>query len=123
ALQIASTRCASSRVAARRLPSGADMARGLLARDAPERGADRHADPGEIALAEDVAGHDLARGPDVLGEPAVLHAHAGLVVDADAEVGEGDAGAQRPRVVRRRVDAARPMGLRRRDSLRAAIVE
>jgi hypothetical protein len=50
---------------------GVDTTRGLLARDPAERGADRHPDTGEIALAEHVASHDLPRGKNVRRRLAV----------------------------------------------------
>ena len=60
-----------------------------------EDAADGHADAGGIALAEHVAGHDLAGGEHVGRGLAVLHQHAGLLVHAGAEIGEGDAGPHR----------------------------
>src|SRR5260221_12573194 len=104
-----STRCASSTSSWRRGLT-ADMASRLRAGDAPESSPDRHADAREIALAEHVPGHDLARGEDVLGRLAVPHQHARLVVDRHAEVGEGDARAQGIGIAWRRLDGARPMG-------------
>ena len=80
-------------------------ARGLLAGDAAEHRADGHAEAGEVAFAEDIAGHDLSGREQVAGGLAVVHQHLRLVVHADAEIGEGDAGAQRVAVERRLVDA------------------
>jgi hypothetical protein len=54
--------------------------------------------PGDVALAEDVARHDLARGEDVVRGLAVGHQHARALVHCDAEVGERDAGPKRPGV-------------------------
>src|SRR6476469_810231 len=98
---------------ARRGASRDGMAGGLLSGDAPVRGADGHADAREIPLAEDVAGHDLARGEYVARGPAGGHQHARAIVDRHAEVGEGDARPQRITVEGRRVDGARPVRLRR----------
>src|SRR2546428_4005963 len=80
-----------------------DMACGLLAGDAPEGRADGHADSGDVALAQHVAGHDLACGEDVLRGPTVVQNHLRALVDRDAEVGERDARPQRIGEVRRRV--------------------
>ena len=41
------------------------MGCGLPACDASEDGADGHAEAGQIALAQDRAGHDLARRPEI----------------------------------------------------------
>src|SRR3546814_5468933 len=71
------------------------MARGLLSGDAAEHAADGHADAGQIALAQHVAGHDLAGSEHVGRGAAVCHQHPGMLVHLDAEVGEGDAGLQR----------------------------
>src|SRR5215218_900221 len=87
----------------------ADMSRRLPTCDTPEDTADRHADTGRVALADHVAGHDLSRREHVLGGGAVLHDHARLPVHAGAKIGEGDAGANRIAVERRRIDAPGPV--------------
>ena len=46
-----------------------------------------------------------------------------MFVDADAEIGERDAGPDRVAEIRRRVDPLRPVGLRRHEAFRRAIVE
>src|SRR5258706_882376 len=92
---------------------GVDMARCLLSGDASESGADRHADTGEIALAEDVAGHDFAGGENVVRRLVVVHDDLGALVDSDAEVGEGNARPQRIGEKRWRVEGSRPVGLGR----------
>src|SRR5690242_18289150 len=120
---MASTRWASATNSSRRVALPSYMPRSLLARDAPEGRADRHADAREIALAQHVARHDLARGEDVGRWPAVVHAHARLLVHAHAEIGEGDSRPQRPGEIRRRVDRAGPVRLRRIDVRGRAIVE
>src|SRR5574338_322891 len=66
---------------------GPDVGAGLPPRDAAEHGADRHAEAGQVALAENVLGHDLARGPEIRRRAAVLHEHARALVDAHPEVG------------------------------------
>src|SRR5438270_3451619 len=103
---MARTRCASSTRASSRVPAPApgaatgltaDMPRGLLARDAPEGRADRHADAREVALAQHVARHDLAGGEEVFRRGAVRELHARRTVHRDAEVGERNSGTKRPR--------------------------
>src|SRR6266481_1841313 len=96
---------------------------GLPARDPAEYGSDGHAEAGQVALAEDVAGHDLAGRPQVLDRAAVLHQHAGALVDADAQVGERDAGAQRVPEKGRGVDGAGPVRLGRGEPRGGAVVE
>ena len=59
--------------------STAGMQRRLPARDAAEHRADRHPDPRQIPLAKDVAGHDLAGGPDVPGGTASSHEDLSLI--------------------------------------------
>src|SRR5205823_2621693 len=88
---------------------GGGMARGLLSRDAAERGAERHAASSNIALAKDVAGHDLAGGEDVSRRGIVLPDHLRTFVHRNAEVGEGDARPQRICKERRRIERPRPM--------------
>src|SRR6202165_77387 len=105
------------------IASSDDMARGLLARDAPERGADGHADSSDVTLAQHVAGHDLACSKNIMGRAIVLQDHLCLLVDRNAEVGERDAGSQWVCKKRRRIDGPRPMRLGRRQSLRRAIGE
>src|SRR6202045_2384291 len=96
---------------------------GLPARDPAEQGSDGYAEVGQVALAEDVAGHDLAGGPQVLDRAAVLHQHPGALVDADAQVGEGDAGAQRVAQEGRGVDGPGPVRLGRGEAGGGAAVE
>src|SRR5215813_1547118 len=58
-------------------------------------GTDRHAEPGEVARCQDVAGHDLAGGVDVVEHRTVLPGYPRVGTDRDAHVGEGDSRAQR----------------------------
>src|SRR6266516_7935182 len=66
--------------------------RRLASRDPSEHAADGHADPGGVALAQHIAGHDLTGGGHVGGGLAVLHQHACLLVHAGASLGECDSG-------------------------------
>src|SRR5256885_11853319 len=100
---------------------GGGMARGLLSRDAAERGADRHANSRDIALAEDVAGHDLAGGEDVSRRGIALPEHLRPLVHRNAAAGEGVIRSQRIRNERCWIDRRRPMALGRRQSRCAAI--
>src|SRR5205807_9459332 len=92
---------------------GGGMARGLLSRDAAERGADRHADSRDVALAQHVARHDLAGGEDVGRRAIVLPEHLRPLVHCDAEAGEGDTRPQRIRKEWRCTERPRPMTLGR----------
>src|SRR6202521_1526810 len=114
---------APSSTSATGMDLGGDMARGLLSLDAAERGADRHADSRDVALAQHVARHDLAGGEDVSRRAIVLPDHLRPLVYRDAEVGEGDTRPQRIRKERRRIERPRPMALGRRQSRCGAIVE
>src|SRR5208283_884408 len=102
---------------------GADMTRGLPARNVPERGADCHADAGDVSVAQYVAGHDFAGGKDVGRRPVVAQDNLRTFVDGHTQIGKRDAGAQRVSEKRWRIDGPRPMRLRRHKSLRRAIVE
>src|SRR5687767_423666 len=93
------------------------MPRGLLASDPAENRPYRHADPGDIALAQNVPRHDLPGGANVLREPAVLHDHARTLVRLESQVGEGYAGAEGIPQKRRRVEPLGPVTLLRREAL------
>src|SRR5580700_5223052 len=101
---------------------GDDMARGLLARDMPERRADRHANAGDVALAQHVAGHDFAGGKDVCRRMVVAQDYLSAFVHGHAKISKRDAGTQWIGKKRRRIDGARPMRLGRQESFRRAIV-
>src|SRR5207302_3234023 len=101
---------------------GSGMARGLLSRDAAERGADRHADSRDVALAEDVACHDLASGEDVSRRAIILPEHLRPLVHRNAEVSEGDTRPQRIRKEWRCIERPGPMALGRRQSRWGSIV-
>src|SRR6202158_6259587 len=103
--------------------SATRMGGGLPARDPAEHGSDGHAEAGQVALAEDVAGHDLAGRPQVLHRAAVLHQHPRALVDADAQAGEGDAGAQRVAQEGRGGEGPGPVRLGRGEPRGGAIVE
>src|SRR5512141_2191085 len=90
------------------------MGRRLLAGDAPEYGADGHAEAGKIALAQNVAGHDFPGCKHVLRQRTAFHPNIRALVHLDAEVGERDARPQRIAVIRRRIDRPGPVRLLRR---------
>src|ERR1700754_3030014 len=73
ALQMVSCRCASV-VNSGESRSAESMGGCFLSGDPPEDGADRESEPGQVALGQDVSGHQLARGEQV---------RAGLAVVAD----------------------------------------
>lgn len=50
-----------------------------------EDAADGHSDSGGIAASQHIASHDLAGGPDVLGNPSGSQLHAPLLVHLDAD--------------------------------------
>src|SRR4051812_18831843 len=60
---------------------------GLSSGHAAKHAADGHSDSRRIALAQHVAGHDLAGGEHVGRLLAVLHQHPRLPVHAGAEIG------------------------------------
>src|SRR3974390_3490330 len=91
------------------IASVARILRRFPAGDAAEDRPDGHAETREVPLAEDVAGHDLAAGEQIAARPPVLHQDARLAVHLDAEIGEGNAGPQRPSAIRRLVEALRPV--------------
>src|SRR5262245_60320042 len=99
------------------------MLRRSLSRDSAEHRNDGHAEPGQIPLAEYVPRHHLAGGEEIRAGTSVVHDRARVDVHANAEIRERDTGTKRICEVRRRVERARPMRLRRRDAFRAAVVE
>src|SRR6185437_3280006 len=103
------------------IASVARILRRLPARDTAEDRPDGHAETRQIALAQDVARHDLAAGEQIAARPAVLHQDARLLVHLHAEIGEGDAGPERPGVKGRLVEPLRPVRLLRLEAARAAI--
>src|SRR5271155_4539697 len=90
-----------------------DNACGLPPRNVSEGGADGHADTGDVALAEHVAGHDFAGGENVGRRTTVAQDNLCAFVDGHAEVSKRDAGAQWVGEERRRIDGPRPVRLGR----------
>ena len=95
----------------------------LSAGNAAEDRANGHAHAGNIALSQNIAGHDLSRGEEIGGGAVVLHKDARILVHFQSEIGEGDSGAQRVSEERGLVDRPGPMRLRRIDPLGAAAIE
>src|SRR5687767_4974545 len=95
----------------------------LSSRDASEDAADRHTEPGQVATPEDVPRHDLAGGEEARHYLVVLTQDFGAVGDADAVVGEGDAGLERVGVEGRFVDATGPVAFRHLEAFGAAVVK
>src|SRR5215471_21757609 len=89
------------------LPSVLVAGRARPGESAEDR-ADRHAEPGEVSLAQDAASHNLAGGVDILERRPIPAQHASGPVHRHAQVREGDADPQRVAVVRRAADGQRP---------------
>src|ERR1039457_589956 len=79
--------------------------------DSPENRSDRHAEPRQISLAENMAGHDLASRENVTGAWAIPHHDRGPFVHFHTEISKRDPRAQRISAERRRVEPLRPIGL------------
>src|SRR5512144_2996019 len=94
----------------------------LLARNHPERGADRHADARGVSLAEYVSGHHLTRRVEI-GTGTAAEIHRCALVDLEPEVRERDAGPQRIAGERWRIDRSRPVRFRGRQALGSTVVE
>ena len=90
----------------------------LRAGDAPEGGADAHADPGGVALAQHVARHHLAGDEQVRARHAA-EAHRRGLVDLQAQVGERHPGPQRDSRRTAAYRAAGPSGSSAASSLRS----
>src|SRR4051794_11950168 len=84
----------------------------LPSRDPAEGRSNGQTKSGQIAASKNVAGHDLAGREDVLRWSIVVHDHLGLLVDGDAEVGEGDPRPKWIATVRWRIDWPGPVTLR-----------
>src|ERR1700743_1007885 len=102
ALQMVSCRWASV------VRSAESMGGCFLSGDPPEDGRDRESESGQVALGQDVSGHQLARGEQVRAGLAVVADDAGLLGDLHPEIGERDAGPQRIGPVRRGGHGAGP---------------
>src|ERR1700722_6041786 len=72
-----------------------DTACSLPTGDTSENGSDRHAEAGQIALAENAARHDFTGSEKVFDNVAILHDDLGALVHLHAEIGESDARTQR----------------------------
>src|ERR1700719_3837819 len=96
---------------------------GLLARDAPERRSNRHADACDVAFAKHITSHDFAGGEDILGCRAVAHEDARGLVDFQAEIGEGYSRLECVAKKRRAIDRQRPMALLWREARGGSVVE
>src|SRR5215831_11183333 len=105
--------------------SGTGGTRGFLSGDTSEYRTDRHAEPRQIAFAENVAGHDFPRSEYVRARsrfPA-RPLNLGPVIHLYPEIRKRDSRPQWVSVKRRRVDALGPMGFRRLNSLSAAVIQ
>src|SRR5256885_10562298 len=100
--------------------SASGMLRRLPAGDPAEYRSDGNPESRQMALPEDVASHDLARGVEVLRRLAVREEDAGVAVHFDAEIGEGDPGPQGIGRIRGAVDGDRPVALGRIEPLGGA---
>ena len=94
---------------------------GLPSGDAPEYRADGHAEPGQVALADNVAGHDLAGRENVGARAKPLHFRS--FIHFHAEIRKRDSRPQRIAVEWRQVDGLRPVGLRWIETFGAAVIE
>src|SRR5215471_475915 len=105
--------------------SGTGGTRGFLSGDTSEYRADRHAEPRQIAFAENVAGHDFPRSEYVRARFRFLIRPLNLspVIHLDAEIRKRDSRPQRVSVKRRSIDALGPMGFRWLNALSAAIIQ
>jgi len=77
--------------------------RRLPSRDPPKHRTDRHSQPAQISLPQDVPGHDLSCGEYVRAGTAV-HLHGSLIVHFYAQISEGDARPQGVSEKWRRID-------------------
>src|SRR5881296_3605092 len=109
----------------RRLPSAMTSAtcltRSLPSRYAAEHRADRHSKSREVAFAENIAGHDLARREDVgvsaqtLDFRPLIHLHA--------QIRESDSRPKWIPIERRPVDHLRPVRFRRIETFAPAVIQ
>src|ERR1700676_2756656 len=81
----------------------------LSSGDPTENGADSHTYAGDIAFAEDVAGHNFAGGKQIGRRPVVLHHDPRILIYFQAQIREGNAGTQRVADEGRHIDRPRPM--------------
>src|ERR1700749_581757 len=77
--------------------------------DAAKHRSNCHTEAGQIALAENAAGHHFAGGKQVCRLLAARHLHARILVDLHAEISKRDPWTVRIREEGRRIDFARPV--------------
>src|SRR3989442_3233128 len=95
--------------------------RGLPSGDTPEHRTDRHSEPGQVALTENVARHDLARRENVGVRSQALRLSS--LIYFHSEIRERDSRPQRIAVERRPVNSLRPVRLWWMDTFRAAVIQ
>src|SRR5580704_3572338 len=88
-----------------------------------ENGPDRHAEPGEIALAQNIAGHDLTGCENIRRSPAIAHEDGGAFVHLHAQISKCNPRTQRVREERGCIELARPVRFVRTQAASAAAVE
>src|SRR5438105_11221706 len=95
--------------------------RSLPSGDTSEDRTDRHPEPGQVALAENVAGHDFAGRENVGVRSQALHLSS--LVHFHSEIREGDSRPQWIAKERRPVNGLRPVRLWWMDTFRAAVIQ
>src|SRR5207244_8668934 len=93
----------------------------LLSGNPSENRTDGHSEPGEITLAQNIAGHDFTGSENVAVRSKTLN--FGSLVHLHAEIRERNSRAQRIAVKRRLVDSLGPMRLRRGQTGGVAIIK
>src|SRR3989454_8984136 len=94
---------------------------GLPSGDAPEYRPDGHAEPRQVALAENVAGHDLTRRENIGASAQPLD--FGSFIHFHAQIRKRDSRPQGIAVEGRPVDSLRPVGLRGIETFSPAVIE
>src|SRR5207237_2738826 len=101
--------------------SGTGGTRSLPSGDASKHRADRHSEAGKVALAENVAGHDLARGENVRVRSQALH--LGSLVYFHSEVRKCNSRPQRIAIERWPLNGLRPVRFWRVNTFCAAVIQ
>src|SRR2546427_9632912 len=95
--------------------------RSLPSGNTSEYRTNRHPESGQVALAENVAGHDLACRENVWVRSEALHLSP--LIHFHSEISERDSRPQRIAMERRAVNGLRPVRLWWMDTFRAAVIQ
>src|SRR5665213_1080462 len=105
------------------MSSRASIKSGFLSRQPSKDRADGQAKARQVALGQNIAGHDLSRGINVGKGTAACFDHARGVIDLDAHVGKRNSRTQWKSIIRRSIERQGPIAFRRMKAIRLRSVK